>query len=92
MDFKERSSNVGSHVLAKRWVIPNDVSVAVPSGGVRRLCYVWCEGEPVIVVAVIQGFLIKGCRFVKRIFIKGDFGQPFVDGFRNVFDNAWWMV
>ena len=28
-DFKERSSNVGSHVLAKRWVIPNDVSVAV---------------------------------------------------------------
>ena len=29
-DFKECSSNVGSHVLAKRWVIPNDVSVAVP--------------------------------------------------------------
>ena len=30
-DCKERSSNVGSQVLAKRWVIPNDVSVAVPS-------------------------------------------------------------
>ena len=28
-DFKERSSNVGSHVLAKRWVIPNDVSVYI---------------------------------------------------------------
>ena len=26
-DFKERPSNVGSHVLAKRCVIPNDVSV-----------------------------------------------------------------
>ena len=91
-DFKERSSNVGSHVLAKRWVIPIDVSVAVSSGGVRRLCYACCEGEPVIVAAVIQGFLIKGCRFVKRIFIKGDFGQPFVDGFRNVFDDARWMV
>ena len=50
-DFKECSSNVGSHILAKRWVIPNDVSVAVPSGGVRRLCYVWCEGEPVIVAS-----------------------------------------
>ena len=33
-DFKERSFNIGSHVLAKRWFIPNDVSVAVPSGGV----------------------------------------------------------
>ena len=91
-DFKERSSNVGSHGLAKRWVIPNDVFVAVPSGVVRRLCYAWCESEPVIVAAVIQGFLIKGCRFIKRIFIKGDFGQSFVDGFRNVFDNARWMV
>ena len=83
---------VGSHVLAKRWIIPNDVSVAVPSGGVQRLCYAWCEGELVIVAAVIQGFLIKGCRFIKRIFIKGNFGQPFVDGFGNVFDNARWMV
>ena len=52
-DLKKRSSNVCSHVLAKRWVVPNDVSVAVPSGGVRRLCYVWCECEPVIVFAVI---------------------------------------
>lgn len=52
-DLKERSSNVGSNVLAKRWVVPNDVSVAVPSGGVLRLCYVWCECEPVIVSAVV---------------------------------------
>ena len=52
-DLKERSSDVGSHVLAKRWVIPNDVSVAVPCGGVRRLGYVWCECEPVIVATVI---------------------------------------
>ena len=65
-DFKERSSNVGSHVLAKRWVIPNDVSVAVPSGGVRRLCYACCEGELVIVAAVIQGFLIKGAASVNE--------------------------
>ena len=28
-DFKERSCNVGSHVLAKGWITPNDVSVAV---------------------------------------------------------------
>ena len=40
---------IGSHVLAKRWVAPNDVSAAVPSGGVRRLCYVWCECERVII-------------------------------------------
>ena len=48
-DLKERLLNVGSHVLAKRWVAPNDVSVTVPSGGIRRLCYVWCECEPVII-------------------------------------------
>ena len=48
-ELKECSPNVGSHVLAKRWGAPNVVSVAVPSGGVRRLCYVWCEYEPVII-------------------------------------------
>ena len=52
-DFQERSSNVGSRVLAKRWAIPNDISVAVLSGGVRRLCCVGDECEPVIVAAVI---------------------------------------
>ena len=41
-DFKEPSSNVGSHVPAKRWVRPNDISVAVLSGGVPRLCQVMC--------------------------------------------------
>ena len=68
-DLKERSCNVCSHVLAKRWVVPNDVPVAVPSGEARRLCNSWCECEPVIVSAVIEGFLIKRCRFVKRMFI-----------------------
>ena len=42
-DLKERSSHVCSHVLAKSWVVPNDVSVAVPSGGVRGMCYAWRE-------------------------------------------------
>ena len=49
-DFKECSSNVGSHILAKRWVIPNDISGAVLSGGVQRLRYVWGECELVIVI------------------------------------------
>ena len=38
-DLKERSLNICSHVLTKRWVVPDDVSVAVPSGEVRSLCY-----------------------------------------------------
>ena len=25
-DLKERSSNVGSHVLAERWVVPKNIS------------------------------------------------------------------
>lgn len=37
-DLRERSFNVGSHVLAKRWVVLNDVFAAVRSGGLRRLC------------------------------------------------------
>ena len=48
VDFKEHSSDVGSQAFAKRWVIPNDVSVAVPSGGFRRLWYVRSGCEPVV--------------------------------------------
>ena len=33
-DLMERSSNFGSHIRAKRWIVPNDASVAVLSGGV----------------------------------------------------------
>ena len=44
------------------------------------------------VPAVNEGFLIKRRRFVKRIFIYRDFGQPSVDGLWDVFDDAGWMV
>ena len=42
-DLKERSPNICSHVLAKKWVVPDDVSVAVPSGGVRSQATVTTE-------------------------------------------------
>ena len=45
-----------------------------------------------VVPAVIESFLIKRRRFTKGIFINRDFGQPFVNGFWNVFDDAGWMV
>ena len=44
------------------------------------------------VLAVIEGFVIMRRRFVKRIFIYRDFGQPSVDGLWDVFDDAGWMV
>ena len=34
-DLSEGSSNVSSHVPAERGVVPNDVSMAVPSSRVR---------------------------------------------------------
>ena len=42
-DLQERTPNICSHILAERWVVPDDVTVAVSSGGVQRLCYVWGE-------------------------------------------------
>ena len=44
------------------------------------------------VPAVMEGSLIKRRRFVKRIFIYRDFGQPSFDGLWDVFDDAGWMV
>ena len=42
-DLEEHTPNICSHILAERWVVPDDVLVAVSSGGVWRLCWVWCE-------------------------------------------------
>ena len=40
----------------------------------------------------IESFLIKRRRFAKGIFISRGFGQPFVNGLWDVFDDAGWMV
>ena len=45
-----------------------------------------------VVPAVFESFLIKRRRFTKGIFINRDFGQPFVNGLWDVFDNAGWVV
>ena len=45
-----------------------------------------------VVPAVSESFLIKRRRFAKGIFIYRDFGQPFVNGLWDVFDDAGWMV
>ena len=87
-DLSEGSSNVSSHVPAERGVVPNDVSMAVPSSGVRRLCRRNREGKFVVVPAVTENFLIKRRRFAKAIFIYRDFGQPFVNRLWDVFDDA----
>ena len=66
--------------------------MAVPSSRVRRLCRRNRERKFVVVPAVIDSFPIKRCRFAKGIFIYRDFGQPFVNGLWDVFDDAGWMV
>ena len=45
-----------------------------------------------VVPAVIESFLIKRRRFTEGIFINRDFGQPFVNGLWDVFDDAGWIV
>ena len=64
----------------------------VASSRVRRLCRRNRERRFVVVSAVIESFLIKRRRFAKAIFIYRDFGQPFVNGLWDVFDDAGWMV
>ena len=64
----------------------------VASSRVRRLCRRNRERKFVVVSAVIESFLIKRRRFAKAIFIYRDFGQPFVNGLWDVFDDAGWMV
>ena len=68
-DLQEGSSNVSSHFAVERGVVPNDVSVAVPSSRVRRLCRTNREHKFVVIPAVIESFLIKRRRFAKAIFI-----------------------
>ena len=46
------------------------------------------EPKFVVVPAVIESLLIKRRRFTKAIFIYRDFGQPFVNGLWDVFDDA----
>ena len=36
-DLEKHSPNICSHVLAKWWIVTNDTSLAVFSGGARRL-------------------------------------------------------
>ena len=66
--------------------------MAVPSSRVRRLCRRNRKRKFVLVPAIIESFLIKRRRFAKAIFIYRDFGQPFVNGLWDVFDDAGWMV
>ena len=89
---RPKLSNVGGHVPAERGVVPNDVSMAVPSSRVRGLCRRNRERKFVVVPAVSESFLIKRRRFAKAICIYRDFGQPFVNGLWDVFDDAGWMV
>ena len=55
------------------------------------LC-IWRFSETVVVPTVIESFLMKKRRFTKGIFIYRDFGQPFVDGLWDVFDDAGRLV
>ena len=66
--------------------------MAVPSSRVRRLCRRNRKRKFVLVPAIIESFLIKRRRFAKVIFIYRDFGQSFVNGLWDVFDDAGWMV
>ena len=50
-DLEKRSPNICSHVHAKGWIVPDDVSLAVFSVGARRLRKVWFECESMIVSA-----------------------------------------
>ena len=77
------------------------VATFLLKGGLYQMMSLWrfplpdfgdCAVGTEIVPAVIESFLIKKRRFAKGIFIYRDFGQPFVNGLWDVFDDAGWMV
>ena len=81
---KEAFSNVCFHVPAVWRVIPDDVAFSGPA-----LCLTWCNFicKVITVTAFVECLLIYLFCAVKAFFVRGNFGEPFVDGFGDVFQN-----
>ena len=81
---KEAFSNVRFHVPAVWRVIPDDVALSGPAS-----CLTGCNliRQVVTVTAFVECFLIYVFCAVEAFFVGGNFGEPFIDGFGNVFQN-----
>ena len=86
---KEAFSNVCFHVPAVWRVIPDDVALSSPASCLTGCNLIW---KVVTVTAFVECLLICVFCAAEALFVRGNFGEPFIDGFGDVtmgsFDGA----
>ena len=87
---KEALSYIRFDILAERWIVPKNVSWAVPPW-LQCLVVSLFVRQVIIVTAFIEGFLVHSFCVVKAFSVRRYFWKLFVDGIRDVFqiDGGW---
>jgi hypothetical protein len=87
--MKELSASIVRHMLTKRWIEPNYVTVAVAGIAIFGVRF---ELEGVVITSVVLCLLFLCLGGFELILITGNIGESLVDRSRYHVDDVAWMI